>query len=64
MIQFDEHIFHMGWNHQPENLLTTPYNCPRKLQHTRRGRYSLLVKVAPGAFERCVETTLETCTDN
>ena len=33
MIQFDEHIFQMGWNHQPKNLLTTvqeSYNTPRE----------------------------------
>ena len=33
MIQFDEHIFQMGWNHQPKNLLTTvqeSYTHPRE----------------------------------
>ena len=24
MIQFDEHIFEMGWNHQPEYFMYTP----------------------------------------
>ncbi len=38
MIQFDEHIFQMGWNHQPENCFeatTNPTSDFRILQELK-----------------------------
>ena len=40
MIQFDEHIFQMGWNHQPGNLYQPTHTFQQK-SHTHTHQHDI-----------------------